>query len=407
MDSDTKLISPLDLHVAWLPDWAISFSLAAVAVLLAWWLHGIMFAALERLVSGQDLFRRSLVSRIKGPSRLAAIMVAIAIALTIAPLSDGKVGRHVMIAGVLILTGWILTTALHVWTVVYVRRFKLDSEDNLLARKHVTQSRILERIAKILIVVITLAAALMTFDGVRQYGVSLLASAGAASLVIGLALQPILKNLIAGVQLAITQPIRIDDALLVNDEWGNVEEITSSYVVIRLWDWRRMIVPLSYFIEQPFQNWTRESSALIGTVFLYVDFTVPVAELRAELERIVRASPLWDGRVVGAPGDRLQGEHHGNPHAGQRQHRAQDVRSALRGSGADDRVRATAAPRSLAARQDRFSRRTQDGGDRNGGPLAADLKLVQSRSDQVSARFALLTLQGIGRRTSIAQSRQD
>src|SRR5262249_28425244 len=124
----------------------------------------------------------------------------------------------------------------------------------------------------------------------------LLASAGAASLVVGLALQPMLKNLVAGVQLAITQPIRIDDALFVNDEWGNVEEITSSYVVIRLWDWR--IVPLSYFIEQPFQNWTRESSALIGTVFLYVDFTVPSAEFREKLEEIARASRLWDGRVV-------------------------------------------------------------------------------------------------------------
>jgi small-conductance mechanosensitive channel len=102
----------------------------------------------------------------------------------------------------------------------------------------------------------------------------------------------------AGVQLAVTQPIRIDDAVVINGESGNVEEITSSYVVMRLWDWRRMIVPLSYFIEQPFQNLTRESAALIGTVFLYVDFTVPVAELRREFERIVRASPLWDRRMV-------------------------------------------------------------------------------------------------------------
>jgi small-conductance mechanosensitive channel len=162
----------------------------------------------------------------------------------------------------------------------------------------------------------------MTFDNVRQYGVSLLASAGAASLVVGLALQPMLRNLIAGIQLAITQPIRIDDALLINGEWGNVEEITSSYVVVRLWDWRRMIVPLSYFIEQPFQNWTRESSALIGTVLLYVDFTVPVDGLRHELERIVKASPLWDKRVVN-----LQVTE--DPHAHQREHRGQDIRSPL------------------------------------------------------------------------------
>jgi len=300
MDSVGKLLSAFDLRVSWLPDWMSSLALAVAAILVAWWLHALIFAALERWVGGQDLLRRSLVSRIKGPSRLAAIMLAVALAVTIAPLSADQAAavRQVMIAGIVILTGWSLATVLHVWTVVYLRRFKLDSEDNLLARKHVTQSRLLERIARTLIVLVTLAAALMTFDSVRQYGVGLLASAGVAGVVMGLALQPILKNLIAGVQLAVTQPIRIDDALLVDGEWGNVEEITSSYVVIRLWDWRRMIVPLSYFIEQPFQNWTRESSALIGAVLLYVDFTVPVADLRAELERIVRSSPLWDGRVV-------------------------------------------------------------------------------------------------------------
>jgi small-conductance mechanosensitive channel len=226
-------------------------------------------------------------------------------------------------------------TALHIWTVLYLRRFKLDTEDNLLARKHVTQSRILERIGRILIVIVTLAAALMTFESVRQYGVSLLASAGVASLVLGLALQPMLKNLIAGVQLAMTQPIRIDDALLVENEMGHVEEITSSYVVLRLWDWRRLIVPLSYFIEQPFQNWTRENSALIGSVFLYVDFTVKVEELRAKFEEIVRGSKLWDGRGRDAPGHRLQGKHHGAAHADERRQRRQGVRPPLRGAGRD------------------------------------------------------------------------
>jgi small-conductance mechanosensitive channel len=300
MDSVSEFLSSFNLRIDWLPDWATSLIVMVAAVLLAWWLHDVVFAALERWVSGQDLFRRSLVSRMQGPSLLAAIMLAIALAATIAPLTDGEAAavRQVTIVGIVVVTGWFLLTVLHVWLVVYLRRYKLDSEDNLLARKHVTQSRILERIARTLIVILTFAAALMTFDSVRQYGVGLFASAGAASLVLGLALQPMLKNLIAGVQLAITQPIRIDDALLVNNEWGNVEEITSSYVVIRLWDWRRMIVPLSYFIEQPFQNWTRESSALIGTVFLYVDFTVPVGELREKLEEIALASKLWDGRVL-------------------------------------------------------------------------------------------------------------
>jgi hypothetical protein len=183
--------------------------------------------------------------------------------------------------------------------VLYLRRFKLESEDNLLARKHVTQSRILQRTAETLIILVTMSVALMTFDSVRQYGVSLLASAGAAGIIVGFALQPLLKNLVAGIQLAVTQPIRIDDALLIENEWGNVEEITASYVVVRLWDLRRLIVPLSYFLEKPFQNWTREGSALIGVVLLYTDFTVPVADLRAKLREIVERSPLWSGAVCG------------------------------------------------------------------------------------------------------------
>jgi len=300
MQSIPTYLSSLDLRIAWMPDWATSALLIASLALLAWWVHSLVFAAVERLVGGQSLFRRSFVTRTKAPSRLAFIMLGVALAVTVAPLtwSEATDAWRLIIAGIIILIGWFLLAALHIWIVLYLRRFELDTEDNLLARKHVTQFRILERIARILIVIITLAAALMTFPSVRQYGVSLLASAGAASLIIGLALQPMLKNLVAGVQLAITQPIRIDDALLIENEWGNVEEITSSYVVVRLWDWRRMIVPLSYFIEQPFQNWTRESAALIGTVFLYVDFTVDVADLRAKLEEIAASSKLWDRRVV-------------------------------------------------------------------------------------------------------------
>ena len=282
------------------PDWALSAAVIAVAAIFAWWFHNLVFRFSMRLVRDQDLFRRSLVSRTRGPSRLAFVTIGLALAAAFAPMSGQEaaiIARIVTVAFIL-LAGWCGLIALHVWTTLHLRRFKLDSEDNLLARKHVTQFRILKRVGELLIVVVTASAALMTFESVRQFGVGLLASAGAAGIVVGLALQPIMKNLIAGVQLAITQPIRIDDALLVENEWGNVEEITSTYVVIRLWDWRRLIVPLSYFIETPFQNWTREGAALIGTVFLYTDFTVPVGDLRAKLEEILRGSKLWDGRVV-------------------------------------------------------------------------------------------------------------
>ncbi|HEV2956912.1 MAG TPA: mechanosensitive ion channel domain-containing protein [Xanthobacteraceae bacterium] len=158
--------------------------------------------------------------------------------------------------------------------------------------------RILERTAAALILVVTAACVLVTFESVREYGVSLFASAGIAGLIAGLAARPVLSNLFAGVQIAVTQPIRLEDAVIVENEWGWIEEITGTYVVIRLWDWRRLVVPLSYFIEKPFQNWTRQSPALIGSVLIYVDYTVPVARIRAELTEIVSRSKLWDRQVV-------------------------------------------------------------------------------------------------------------
>jgi small-conductance mechanosensitive channel len=180
----------------------------------------------------------------------------------------------------------------------YLLRFRLDVADNLTARKHITQVRVFKRIVDTLIIVVAVGTALMTFDSVRQYGVSLFASAGAAGLIVGLAARPLLSNLIAGVQIAVTQPIRIDDAVIVENEWGWVEEIASTFVVIRLWDLRRMVVPLSHFIEKPFQNWTREGAAILGTVTLHVDYAADVDRIRNALTQVVQESKLWDGKVV-------------------------------------------------------------------------------------------------------------
>jgi small-conductance mechanosensitive channel len=284
----------------WLPNWATSLLILGVAVGLALCAKRLLFRLATRLAAESDLFWRSLVQRTENALRLALISAGLAAAAAIAPLNLAETAaiRHVLLLAFIALVGWTARTVLHIWTTLYLRRFKLDSEDNLLARKHTTQSRILQRVASWLIIVVTIAVALMTFPGVRQYGVSLLASAGAAGIVLGLALQPLLKNLIAGIQLAVTQPIRLEDAVIVEGEWGNVEEVTSTYVVIRLWDWRRMVLPLSYFLERPFQNWTRESSSLIGTVFLHVDYTAPVELLRRKLSEIASASPLWDRGVV-------------------------------------------------------------------------------------------------------------
>jgi small-conductance mechanosensitive channel len=298
-DIETALRS-LELSIGWMPDWlatAIVFALAIGAALL---LHGLLARLLRLAVTRRDMFWRSLVKRTNPPLRFALIVLGVQGAALLAPMrpEHAAIVSHGVLLALITLAVFAARTALHIWLTLYLRRFKLDSEDNLLARKHVTQSRILERIAVTLFVVIGLAVGLMTFEGVAQFGVSLLASAGAAGLVVGLALQPLLKNIFAGLQLAITQPIRIDDALLVEGEWGNVEEITSTYVVIKIWDWRRLILPLSYFIEKPFQNWTREGAALIGVVTIYLDYATPVGAIRDKVSEIASGSPLWEGGVV-------------------------------------------------------------------------------------------------------------
>lgn len=300
MESVEYVVDTLDESLAWLPSWVVSLVVFLLAILAAHFVHRVAYRILTRVVAGMDLFWRSLVSRTEGPTRLAAITVALGFAANIAPLSirETALVQQVLLLCFIALVAWLANTALHIWVTVYLRRFKLDADDNLLARKHVTQTRILRRAAGTIIFTVALSAALMSFEDVRQYGVSLLASAGVAGIVLGLALQPVLKNLFAGIQLAVTQPIRIDDALLVEGEWGKVEDITSTYVVVKLWDWRRLILPLSYFMEKPFQNWTREGSALIGTVMIYLDYRVPVGEVRRKVEEIAAASRLWDRQVV-------------------------------------------------------------------------------------------------------------
>jgi small-conductance mechanosensitive channel len=173
----------------------------------------------------------------------------------------------------------------------------LDIADNLEARRIHTQARVLARSLMVVIVIVGLGAALMTFPNVRQIGASLLASAGVAGLVAGIAARPVLGNLIAGLQIALSQPIRLDDVVVIQGEWGRVEEITGTYVSVRIWDQRRLIVPLQWFIENPFANWTRSSSEIIGTVFLWFDYRMPLAPLREELARLVENAPEWDRRV--------------------------------------------------------------------------------------------------------------
>ncbi|HEY4343047.1 MAG TPA: mechanosensitive ion channel domain-containing protein [Parvibaculum sp.] len=288
------------LILIYLPPPFFGIVLMALATVLALGFHRALIRLTRRLLGTRYPFVLSLIARTRAVSRLALVVFALGLVLPVSDFSDegvAHVGKMLLVAFI-VLIGWTAVIASELASTVYLARFQIDVEDNLLARKHVTQTNILKRALETLIVIVTVATALMTFDSVRQYGVSLFASAGAAGLIVGLAARPLFANLIAGVQIAVTQPIRVDDAVIVEGEWGRVEEITSTYVVIKIWDWRRLIVPLSYFLESPFQNWTRQSASLIGSVYLYLDYRAPVGLLREKLTEFAKASKLWDGDVV-------------------------------------------------------------------------------------------------------------
>jgi small-conductance mechanosensitive channel len=285
----------------WVPGWAIGTALLLAAGGMALSLCRFIVRRLRHVAARFGIVPTLLVDRCEGPTCALLVLMALSAALPAAPFSahvDAIIG-HLLLAAFVAIIGWSGINTLNLAADIYMQRLQLDVSDNLTARTHATQIGILRGAAKTLIGLITIAAMLMTSASVRQYGVSLFASAGAAGLIVGLAARPLLSNLLAGIQIAITQPIRVEDAVIVQNEFGWIERIASTYVVVRIWDLRRMIVPLSYFIEQPFQNWTHQSADLLGSVFLYVDYSVPVDEIRAQLNKIVAADERWDNKVAG------------------------------------------------------------------------------------------------------------
>jgi small-conductance mechanosensitive channel len=296
-----RWISYLSTQIDRIPSWITLVAMALAAIIVALAIHRLAFFVLERQLRDSDRFVWLLIVRkTKGPAAFAAVMVALSLALQLGPISGTAahaLTRLIQVAFIALLR-WTAIVTTDIFSSVYLGRLEIEIEQNFLARKHLTQVRILKRAAVTIIALIGIASALMSFDSVRQYGVSLFASAGVAGLAIGLAARPLLSSMIAGVQIAITQPIRIQDSVIVEGEYGTIEEINSTYVVVRLWDWRRMILPLAYFIEKPFQNWSRESSSIIGTVMIYVDYCADVPAIRRKLEEIVKTFALWDGQVV-------------------------------------------------------------------------------------------------------------
>lgn len=284
-----------------IPDWLTGTVMLLAAAVIAASLCRWVIRRLSSFAARYGQVPQMLVARCKGPTCALLVLVAVSAVLPFAPLSDraSTLLGHLLAAAFVVVLGWSVMNTLDFFAELYVSRIRLeDDSNNLLARKHITQVGILRTAVRTLLVVLTIGLALMTSSSVRQYGVSLFASAGAAGLVVGLAARPLLSNLLAGIQIALTQPIRVEDSVVVQGEWGWIERIGSTYVVIRIWDLRRLIVPLSYFIEQPFQNWTHSSADLMGTVMLYVDYTLPVEKVRAKLREVVEANPKWDRKVA-------------------------------------------------------------------------------------------------------------
>jgi small-conductance mechanosensitive channel len=280
--------------------WLISGAILAGAITLAIVAHFALFFVAERVLQRYGKSTESLFAkRAKKSTRIIFPLLALVLAMPLAPLPGGvkSILQHALGLGVIALVGWVIVILTELAGNLVFARYSMDSPDNLSARRVRTQTQVLQRIASLTVSILTVAIMLMTFPEVRHIGVSLLASAGLAGLIVGMAARSTLSNLIAGIQVALTQPIRIEDAVVLEGEWGWIEEINTTYVVVRLWDLRRLVVPLSYFIEKPFQNWTRTTANLLGTVMIYVDYSVPVQELREELHRILDTTDLWDKRT--------------------------------------------------------------------------------------------------------------
>jgi small-conductance mechanosensitive channel len=286
---------------AW-ADWGWALVIIIVAIAVALLVHRVFFLVSGRIAARtQRPMAKSVLRYAHQPAKALFAILALFLVVPILPIPmEMKSSLERFLA--LIFTGamgWLAFKLTWVINDVVAEKYDVTVADNLLAREIMTRVGVMQRILAATIVVITVCLILMSIPSIRQIGVTLFASAGIAGIVAGLAARPALTNLIAGVQLALTQPVRIDDVVIVEGEWGWIEEIRVTFVVVRIWDLRRLVVPLSYFIEQPFQNWTRTKADILGTVFLYVDYTVPVQRVREELHRLLQADALWDGEVWG------------------------------------------------------------------------------------------------------------
>lgn len=282
-------------------SWTFMAVAGAVGVMAA------IYFVLERFVwrrvkENHENWMRLLFQRFKRPVQLLFFLTVFVIALqAVVPDLDEKIWYQKAYAiSVILILSWLAIKGIKLASDLFMRRLNIDVVDNMKARRIYTQVGILRRIVVTVIIFVSIACSLMVFDEIRALGVSLIASAGLGAVVLGLAAQKTLGNFFTGLQIAIAQPIRIGDAVIVEGEWGTIEEINLTYAVVKIWDLRRLILPINYFVDNAFQNWTRNSARLLGPIMLYLDYTMPVDALREELDRILEtkeAKELWDGDV--------------------------------------------------------------------------------------------------------------
>ncbi|MHB8233239.1 MAG: mechanosensitive ion channel family protein, partial [Solirubrobacteraceae bacterium] len=284
--------------------WFLAIFLFCAAIVLSNVGHFILFRLLRRKEAQATIAGWGMQRELGRPARAIFILTCLLAVLPAVPDLPAHIVTMLhqgLIIALVVSLGWFAIGFVYVLQAIALRRYDLAAEDNIRARRVHTQLQIVRRLVISFIVIIDFGAVLWSFDNPRlwHYGSGLLASAGVASLILATAAKSTASNLLAGIQIALTEPIRIDDVVVVQNEWGRVEEITSAYVVIKIWDLRRIIVPLTYFIENSFFNWSRRDTDIMGTAFLYVDYSIPVEELRKQLDAIVHPDPLWDGKVCG------------------------------------------------------------------------------------------------------------
>lgn len=283
-----------------LNEWG-AFALGTVIVLLGAIILVAVVAIPVRLVVRRRAWDPALLGRVRRPFRAVVLLVALSIAVRIwlpTHLDDWRAGiLHGITLVIIAAAAWLLAGILSVLFARIQARYRLDVSDNRVARRVHTQTSILRRVSYAVIGLLAIAAMLLTFPEVQAVGASLLASAGVLSVVAGIAAQSTLGNVVAGLQLAFSDAIRVDDVVIADGEWGRIEEITLTYVVVHIWDDRRLVLPSTYFTTTPFENWTRRGSELLGSVELDLDWTVSPAEMREHLAEVLDGDPLWDRRA--------------------------------------------------------------------------------------------------------------